>query len=174
MNNAIYGLFQQSRANNSKVTVLIRSGFEVVWYIMPILVTCTCKFDKDLINNEHASDETSFSHYSIWEIFQCSRARNTEVNDPIRVEFELIWNFTPVLDTCQFGKVPIRLGKDGDTIFPIISQWQLFIALTTTILIHSAPKPNVAFTPPHGCYTQHLIKTGQLVLEKFMFERLSL
>ena len=55
---------------------------------MPVLVTC--KFDKDPINNERASMATSFSHYSLREFFQCSRARNTDVNDPIRLEFELI------------------------------------------------------------------------------------
>ena len=59
--------FQQSRANNSKVTGLIRPEFELVWDLMPVLVTR--KFDKDLINNERASVETSLSHYSLWEIF---------------------------------------------------------------------------------------------------------
>ena len=58
---------QQSRANNSKVTGLIWLEFELIWDLMPVLVTC--KFDKDPINNEHASIETSFSHISLWEIF---------------------------------------------------------------------------------------------------------
>ena len=40
--------------------------------------------------------------------FQCSRARNTEMNYPIRLEFELNWDFTPVLDTCKFGEDPIK------------------------------------------------------------------
>ena len=97
LNNVIYGLFQPSRANNSKVTGLIRSEFELVW--VPVLVNC--KFDKDLINNERASVETSFSHYSLCEICQCSSVRNTEVNDPIWLKFELIWDFTPVLNTCK-------------------------------------------------------------------------
>ena len=34
---------------------------------MPVLIAY--KFDKDLINNERVSVETSFSHYSLWEIF---------------------------------------------------------------------------------------------------------
>ena len=73
---------------------------------MPVLVTC--KFDKDPMNNEHASVETSFSHCSLREFFQCSRARNTEVNDSIRLEFELIQYFMPVLDTCRFGEDLIK------------------------------------------------------------------
>ena len=52
---------------------------------MPLLFIC--KFDKDPINNEHASVGTSFSHE---KFFQCSRAGNTEVKIPIKVEFELI------------------------------------------------------------------------------------
>ena len=59
--------FQQSRANNSKVTGLIRPEFEPIWDLMLVLVTC--KFDKGSINNERASVATSFSHYSLWEIF---------------------------------------------------------------------------------------------------------
>ena len=88
---------------------------------MPVLVTC--KFDEDPINNERASMETSFSHYSLWEIFRCSRASNTEVNDPIRLEFELISDFMPVLDTCKFGKDPIKSDweKVEKPVFPIIS-----------------------------------------------------
>ena len=57
LNNVIYGLFQQSRAN-SKVTGLIRPKFELVLDLMPGLVTC--KFDKDPIKNERAGVETSF------------------------------------------------------------------------------------------------------------------
>ena len=67
LNNVIYGLFQQSRANNSQVTGLIMPEFKLIWDLMPVLVTC--KFDKDLINNERASMKTSFSYYSLWEIF---------------------------------------------------------------------------------------------------------
>ena len=55
---------------------------------MPDLVTC--KFDKDPIKNERAGMETSFFHYTMIIFFQCSKARNTEVNNPIQLEFELI------------------------------------------------------------------------------------
>ena len=50
----------------------------------------TCKFDKDPTKNERAGMETSFFHYTMIFFFQCSKARNTEVNNPIQLEFELI------------------------------------------------------------------------------------
>ena len=65
LNNVIYGLFQQSRAINSKMTGLIRPEFELIRDLMLVLVTCTCKFDKDQIKNKRASVDTSFSNYSL-------------------------------------------------------------------------------------------------------------
>ena len=62
---------QQSRANNSKVTGLIRPEFKFIWDLKPLLVTC--KFGDDPINNECASLETAFFHYSLWEIFPVLR-----------------------------------------------------------------------------------------------------
>ena len=53
------------------------------------------------------------------------------MNDPIRLEFKLI---------CKFGEDPIKTtGKGGDTIFLIISQWEFLVAMTTTVVIQSAP-----------------------------------
>ena len=49
---------------------------------MPILVNC--KFDKDPINNERASVETSLMRKFVSIIY------STEVNDQIQLEFELI------------------------------------------------------------------------------------
>ena len=39
---------------------------------------------------------------------RCSRANNSKVNDPIRLKFELVPAFTPVLITCKFDKDPIK------------------------------------------------------------------
>ena len=65
------------------------------WDLTPVLVTC--KFDKNQISNECASMETSFSHYSLWEVFLVLKGTcNTEVDDPIWLEFQLVWNFMPV------------------------------------------------------------------------------
>ena len=54
---------------------------------MPVLVTY--KFDKDPINNERASVGASFSYYSLRN-FSSAGERNTKVNYPNRLEFELI------------------------------------------------------------------------------------
>ena len=42
--------------------------------------------------------------------------------------------------------------------FPIISQWELLVTMTTTVLIQSDPKPYAAFPAPQWCYTK---KTDQ-------------
>ena len=60
----IYGLFERSVANNSKEIGLSSQNSNLSEIL--VLVTCTCKFDKDPINNEHASLKTSLSHYSLW------------------------------------------------------------------------------------------------------------
>ena len=151
MNNVIYGLFQQSRANNSKVTSLIRPEFELIWDLMPVLVTC--KFDKDLINNKHASVETSFPIIVYEKFFQCSRVCNwiewsnqagiwTQLSFYAHLGYLQVWRRSDKNDR-----------KAGDTISPIVSQQELLVAMTTTVLIQSAPKHNAAFPTPHWCYT---------------------
>ena len=52
--------FRHSRANNSKMSGLIRPKIELDRAFMPVLVTSN--FDNDLIKNEQASMETPFSH----------------------------------------------------------------------------------------------------------------
>ena len=37
--------------------------------------------------------------------------------------------------------------RGGDIVFPIISQWELSIAMETTVLIQYAPKLYAAFSP---------------------------
>ena len=88
------------------------------------------------------------------KFFQCSRACNTEVNDPIWLEFEdftskilhLSWIYSLVKIR---SKMPEKRWKNH---FPIISQWLLLVATTTIVLNQSAPKSNAAFPPLHWCY----------------------
>ena len=55
----------------------------------------------------------------------------------------------PVLVTCKFDKDPIKVtDKTRDTVLPIICQWELFVAMVTTVLIRFASKPNAAFLHP--------------------------
>ena len=65
--------------------------------------------------------------------FQCSRARSTEVNDPVRLEFELA-----CLGYLQVWRRSDQnwLRKGENTIFPTIIQWEFLIAMTATVLIN--------------------------------------
>ena len=40
------------------------------------------------------------------------------------------------------------LRKDWDTIFPIVREKEILVAMTTTFFIQSAPKPNAGFPDP--------------------------
>ena len=55
-----------------------------------------------------------------------------------------------VLDTCKYkkGSDQKQPRKGGDTIFPIISQWGLSVAMDTKVLIQSASKHYAAFPHP--------------------------
>ena len=55
-------------------------------------------------------------------------------------------------------------------VFPIVSLWDLSVAMETTILIQSAPKPNAINPPPQLWLTLNLIKIGLLASEIFFFE----
>ena len=56
------------------------------------------------------------------------------------------------LVTCKYKKDRIKkqLRKDGDIIFPIISQCGISVAMETRVLIQSAPKHYAAFPHPSG------------------------
>ena len=72
---------------------------------------------------------------------------------------------------CKYKKDQIKNNREKvETLFPIICQWGLSVAMETRVLIQSAPKPYAAFPPPQWCYTLNLIKIGQLALEIFKFE----
>ena len=107
--------------------------FEHVQDFMPILVTC--KFDEETINNEYASVET-FSPLALevyGKKFQCSRAKRSTVNSLIWPEFELVRDFMPVLVICKFDDNRIKSeGARVDIVFPIISQWELSVAMETS------------------------------------------
>ena len=86
-----------------------------------------------------------FPIQSQWER---SRANNSVVKSPTRPKFEVIRDFMPVLVTCKFDEIRLKVTeKRGDTVFPIICQWELSVAMVTTVLIRSALKPKAAFPP---------------------------
>ena len=55
-------------------------------------------------------------------------------------------------------------------VFPIVSLWDLSVAMETTILIQSAPKPDAINPPTQLWFTLNLIKIGLLASEIFFFE----
>ena len=51
-----------------------------------------------------------------------------------------------ILVTCKFEEAPLKNEVVIDrAIFPIISQWELSVAMETRVFIRSAPKPYAAF-----------------------------
>ena len=54
--------------------------------------------------------------------------------------------------------------------FPIITLWELSVAMETRVLIRSYPKLNAINPPPQWCFWWNLIIIGQLVSEIFMIE----
>ena len=55
-------------------------------------------------------------------------------------------------------------------VFPIVSLWDLSVAMETTILIQSAQKPNAINLPTQLWFTLNLIKISLLASEIFFFE----
>ena len=54
----------------------------------------------------------------------------------------------PVLVTCKFDEDQIKTeGVSMETVFPTISQWELSVAMATTVLMESAPKPKISLSP---------------------------
>ena len=57
--------------------------------------------------------------------------------------FELVRDFMDVLVTCKYEEDPIKNeGARVDNIFPIITLWELFVAMETRVPILPGPKPN--------------------------------
>ena len=77
-----------------------------------------------------------FSHYK------------SMVLGPIWPNFELVRDVIDVLVTCKYEEDPIKNeGARVVNIFPILTLWELSVAMATRVLIRSGPKPNAAFPP---------------------------
>ena len=79
-----------------------------------------------------------------------------------------------VIVTCKYKKDPIKKQprKRDDALFPIITLWELFVAMETRVLIWSAPKCSLFPTPmmlqikfdcnrPAGLGDSHVWKCGR-------------
>ena len=81
-----------------------------------ILCLVTRKLDKDPIQPGEIIFPLKYMSF-----FSPSTQGRTEVNDPIRLEFELIWDFTPVLDIYKFGEDLIKNDWEMvETQFPLL------------------------------------------------------
>ena len=145
--------FCHSRASNSKMSGLIRPKIKLDWVFMPVLVTSN--FDDDSIKNYRASMETQFSHYKSMGNFLNVQGQLTP-KSVVRSG----WNSNSSEILCISSlSASIKESdqkqpwKGGDTIFPIISQWGLSVAMDTRVLIQSASKHYEAFPHPQWCYT---------------------
>ena len=96
-------------------------------------VLITCKYEKDPIKN---SGENVFPIISLWDFFIRLRAANSVVRARIRPNFELIQALMHVIVTCKYEKDPIKKHsrKLDDAVFPIITQWELSVAMETRVL----------------------------------------
>ena len=67
-----------------------------------------------------------------------------------KIELDPGRDFMHVLVTCKHkkGSDQKQMRKGGDTIFPIINQWGLSVAMDTRVLIQSASKHYTAFPYP--------------------------
>ena len=65
--------FNNQRLLTPKWMIWSGPEFELVWDITPVLATC--QFNRDLINNERASMESPFSHYSLLERTTCIKGK---------------------------------------------------------------------------------------------------
>ena len=113
-----------------------------------------------------------FSHYKSMGIFpnaqgqlsHKSYVQSCQISNP----FEILW----------LSSLPARIKKnqskmkelEWSKIFPIITLWELSVAMETRVLIRSSRKPNTINPPPQWCSWWNLIMIGQLVSEIIMFE----
>ena len=77
------------------------------------------------------------------------KAVNSVVRGQIRPNFELIQAVMHVIITCKYEKGPIKnIGKRCDDVFPIVTLWELSVAMETRVLIQSRSKTTEAFPIP--------------------------
>ena len=53
-----------------------------------------------------------------------------------------------LLHTKYESSGPCGFGEDLFYVFPIVSLWELSVAMETRVLVRPGPKPNTTFPPP--------------------------
>ena len=102
--------------------------------------------------------------------FQRSRACNSETLGPILPKFELGRDWLSSLPA-SMKKILLKWPrKVGDTVFPIISQWDLSVAIETRVLGWPASNLYVGNPPLKQCYTWSFVEIGWLMSEIFLLQ----
>ena len=90
-----------------------------------------------------------FSHYKSMGIFSDAQGQLTPQSfvrsGRISNSFEMLWMF---LSPAGMKKIRSKMkALEWSQHFPIITLWELSVAMDTRVLIRSGPKPNASFPP---------------------------
>ena len=146
-------IFRRSRAANSIVSGEIWPKFKFVQAFMHVLITC--KYEKDPIKTAEKMRWHSFPHYKSMGIFYDAQGQLTLLSVVRSGQISNSWKLL-CMSSLPASIKRIR-SKTGEKTWwrpfpPIITLWELSVAIETRVLTWSAPKPNAAFPPPQWCF----------------------
>ena len=149
VHNIIYQFFRHARADNSGVGGGIWSIFKLIQTFMHALVTC--KNEDDRIKNEGARVFTRVLPLYVYVDFsRRSRAANSAVLGLISPTFKIVRDVINLLVTRNYSEDPIK--NEGARVYttfpPIITVWELLVAMETRVPLPPGPKPNAVNPPP--------------------------
>ena len=126
-----------------------------------VLIQSGSKILKPFPHPYDASDKISFQSAYWLQRYSClkvltdarirSRAANSVVRGRIRPNFELSQALMHVIVTCKYKKEPIKNIQENvmTPFFPIITLWELSVAMETRVLIQSGSKILKPFSHPN-------------------------
>ena len=135
--NTVFSIITLSVAMATSRRIL--PNFKLIQALMYVIVTCKYQMDP------RKSGNTLFYHYKFMGIFF---RRSRAVGGPIWLNFELLPAPMHDINISKYKKIGLKqLRKSGNTIFSIITLWELSVAMETRVLVQSCPKPDAAFPP---------------------------
>ena len=145
--------FRHTRASNSKMTGRIRPKIKLNKAFMPVLVISN--FDDDLIKNERAGMETTFSHSK-----SMGNVLDTQGQLTPKSVVRSGQNLNSFKILCM-SLLPASIKKIGSKAtekrwrhhFPHYKSMGVFCCMDTRVLIQSASEHYAAFPHPQWCYT---------------------
>ena len=117
------------------------------------------------------SEKKIFFFFPIVSLWRLSTPRGTAKFDPRGMNGTI---YVRTISHCYIPNIKavglMVSEKKIFLVFPIVSLWDLSVAMETTILIQSAPKPNAINPLTQLWFTLNLIKISLLASEIFFFE----